>query len=136
MDIYPDLWVEGADDAMASALSISGAKYGLNKAVGKPISVQGVLVRKTVTPELKDILPYRQALVVYLYKTVPDNRLIGVAHWGMRNGTKVSLDRNIGDKYDMEVVEYSASPELEGERVVIDFERDDWLLYYSPSDKK
>ncbi len=136
LDIYPDLWVEGADAAIASTSPISLSGSGLNAAKRPPVAIRGVLLKKTVTPELKDILPYRQVLVVFLYKTLPDNRLIGVAHWGMREGRKVPFERVIGEEYDMKIVEYSASPELEGERVVMDFEQGDWPLYYSSEDAK
>jgi hypothetical protein len=140
LDIAPDVWIEGAMTA-ASRTRPSGPSTETAGAAASPtggvIAVRGKLVTKSTTPSPRDIAPYRHALVVYLYELdravpgLPANRRVGVAHWAMRDAAPLPLRRTTGETYDLKLERFSARPELEGERVVMDFEQGEWPLYFA-----
>ncbi|NCD34254.1 MAG: hypothetical protein EOL87_12685 [Spartobacteria bacterium] len=137
LDITPDVWVDGADYGMnkSDGLDVTTDEVVPNT-VQTPHHVRAVLRSKSTIPSLQDIAPYKQALVVYLYDLeealpgMPQTKTVGVAHWGIRDGSTQLLTRQIGEIYDLTIVPYASHPELEGERVVMDFDQGTWPLYY------
>jgi hypothetical protein len=91
--------------------------------------VDARLVAKTPTPEPKDMMPYRSALVVYEYavqkvkggKAVKDGQVVRVAHWGVRDLKKTpAAERAVGSTVPLTLERFADHPEIEGQ-----FMRDD-----------
>ncbi len=69
----------------------------------RPRDVTATLAARSEQPTLKDIAPYRDALVVYEYQDSGGNRL-RVAHWAIRDGVVQGIaGRKIGREYSMKL---------------------------------
>ena len=137
-DFFPDLWVDPATPPKFDPDDVEAPQANAAIAAG-PIVVDARLTAVTRTPTLRSIAPYRQALVVYAYEIVkvhqgidPGPRIL-VHHWALRADRKVAPSTEVGDIVRLAVVPYDAHPELRGERVINDVERQPGLpMFYEP----
>jgi hypothetical protein len=69
----------------------------------RPRNVTATLAARSEMPTLKEIAPYRDALVVYEYQD-SDGKQLRVAHWAIRDGVVQGVaDRKVGREYGMKL---------------------------------
>jgi hypothetical protein len=100
----------------ASAGAYAGLVAGLKDA--KTTRIHAALSARSLIPELGEIRPYRDALVVCEYDTDPQNSTLGtrlyVAQWGIIDGVPTPLaGLAIGSACDLELEDIADHPELE-----------------------
>ena len=138
-NFFPDVWVRRddggiSDDAPVSVLSMDDiVQRAANQRVARESLPQPVVervrarvVEASLIPDPADIAPYRRALVFHKYEAVDGPRegeQLLVAHWGILDARALpDARRPVGSEHDLTLVLFDDHPELEGERVVMDFE--------------
>ncbi len=95
------------------------------------IVAEATLEKMSVTPEPASIAPYQRCLAEYVYKinkvnkgTLKESRII-VTHWVILDSKKVPVAVKIGEKQTLTLQRFDDHKELEGERLVSDFDEFD-----------
>jgi len=89
------------------------------------IAVEAKLIAVTPTPAVKDIQPYRRALVEYAYDVTKvldgrcDAKRILVAHWAIMDAQPIPLGRKLGDVCRLLIERMADNPQLESERRIV-----------------
>ena len=123
-DFFPDLWLDPSGSVAGARLSSGAGSQGAS--FHDAIVVRARLLETTSTPTPASIAPYRQAMVVYVYKVetleagVYTHARLLVAHWGIVAGAVRDLGKRPGEIYTLRLETYAAHPELEGERLIMD----------------
>ena len=139
-DFYPDVWVDPAVRVPASIPREAVADAGRTaRPVGpvSPIVVDARVSTYVPLPTPRDIAPYRNGLLVLEYEVLDvidgryDETTLLAAHWVIRDATLLdTAARPAGTVVRMTLEPYTAHPELEGERLVMDSDRFDLPLFY------
>ena len=139
-DFYPDVWIDPAADVPASPARDAVADAGRTPRPAPPASLIVVDARVSVdvtVPTPRDIAPYRNGLLVLEYEVLDvidgryDETTLLAAHWIIRDATLLDTAvRAAGSVVRMTLEPYTAHPELEGERLVMDSDRFDLPLFY------
>ncbi|MGF1530593.1 MAG: hypothetical protein ACFCU4_04440 [Puniceicoccaceae bacterium] len=126
-DFFPDAWIDTQNVPVTSLKAgPTFADRGETGSTFEPVPLKGRLKAITETPDPQTIIPYNEAIAVYLYEVEahPDTGEPGeimVGHWVIRDGRKVrNFSPSIGELVEMKVVPYSGNPKYEGDRVLID----------------
>ncbi len=110
--------------------------YARRLATREPIDTLQAKARRiasSVTPDPKDIAPYRRALVVHTYEVVEGDlpKRINVAHWAILDGRRLAeRDAEVDQVVDLTLEPFDEHPELEGERLMLDVEAFDLPMYF------
>lgn len=95
------------------------------------IVVDATLEKMSGTPEPASIAPYQRCLAEYVYKvnkinkgTIKEDRII-VTHWVILDSKKVPVAVKIGEKLTLTLQRFDDHKELQGERLVSDFDEFD-----------
>ena len=95
------------------------------------IVVEATLEKLSGTPEPASIAPYQRCLAEYVYKvnkinkgTIKEDRII-VTHWVILDSKKVPVAVKIGEKQTLTLQRFDDHKELQGERLVSDFDEFD-----------
>jgi hypothetical protein len=105
------------------------------------IVVEARLLRLTPTPDPRAVLPYRQAMVAHTYevqKVIAGNcgaKRIMVAHWAIREGKPLPVERKKGQTYRLVLEQYRDNPRTRGQKLVMDSDEFDLPLYYNPPEE-
>ena len=97
--------------------------------------VTAEVLETTPTPTLAEIMPYRQALTVTLYRVVDgDDTLtagdeILVAKWAVLDGEPIRTPPPAGASLELWIEPYDAHPQLESERLLMAMNRYELPLY-------
>lgn len=104
------------------------------------IKLKGLLVEKSAAPKIRQIGPYRRAIVYNCYKLDEVSRKIigsshcAVAHWCILDNQYVSgVPKKVGQNYELLVEPFLDNPQIKGERQFNDLSRFDLKLFYDVS---
>ena len=104
------------------------------------IELKGLLVEKSAAPKIRQIGPYRRAMVYNCYKLDELSRKIigssycAVAHWCILDNQYVSgVPKKVGQNYELLVEPFSDNPQIKRERQFNDLSRFDLKLFYDVS---
>lgn len=121
-ELGKNLYYEVEADEMGIDIDLEIAPDGTLLDIDKddPIELRVELTGKSKLPTLKDISPYREALVFYEYKLVKrldgefKGKKLRVAHWAIYDNQPQSIGKlKIGDKQELELYPYKQFKELE-----------------------
>ena len=84
------------------------------------IELRGKLVGRSHVPTLKEIVPYREALVIYEYEVLEvlggelGDETVRVAHWAILGGRLQSIvERKAGDKDRLALEPFDHNPQVQ-----------------------
>lgn len=126
-DFFPDLWVARGEEAAAPAETVPVMEAEEAEAEAVPaIEIEATLLEVTPTPDPASIEPYRAALVFHSYQVervlagalAPTRILVG--HWGIRDGERVPVPEEVGQRTSLRIGPLASFPDLEGERQLIE----------------
>ena len=106
-----------------------------------PVAVEVELVKLSKVPTLKEILPYREALLVGEYRVKQvvkgklDAKTVRVAHWALLDGTaRTPTTRKPGWSGELELESFEVNPQLKSLFLSDTLEDNfDAVLYYDPA---
>jgi len=133
-DFFPDVWIAGGEKAcLAYPQKPAAVAAAPAPAAAQPSTpraravVEARLVETSAIPAPATIAPYRRALVANRYEIVKvlegdcPHKEIMAAHWAIRDAQVLdAARRQTGQVYRMTLESYDDSPELEGERLIMD----------------
>jgi len=101
------------------------------------MKLKGSLVEVTALPKIKQIAPYRRAMIYNCYeldnlsRKMTGSSHIAVAHWSILDNQYVlGVPEKIGSNYELLVEPYSDNPQIKRERQFNDLSRFDLKLFY------
>ncbi len=123
-DFYPDLWVEGGEDAEVNVKQASGPAVQPEQSEVATLKVR--LVEQTALPTSIDP-PYTRALIENHYEVLAPaefaEKEILILRWGfLPEDQPKPVARKLGETYELKVLPWKQGKILEGERVVSDVE--------------
>ena len=135
-DFYPDVWI-APDVAVPSSPTTAAGEGVVDATADAPIVVEVRVTQSVPLPSPADIAPYRNGLLVLEYDVVEiiegaySEDTVLAAHWIIADGeTLVAARRPAGTTLRLRLEPYTAHPELEGERLVMNSDRFDLPLLY------
>jgi hypothetical protein len=84
------------------------------------VRLRGRLVARSHVPTLKEIVPYREALVIYEYEVLEvlggelGEETVRVAHWAILDGERQSIvERKVGEEDRLALESLDSNPQVE-----------------------